>query len=425
MGRTTSSSSIVWSLLFVCLTRYVADGCDRVYVGSLDETYPELVQNNGIYHQIGADSRGFPVYRHEFRENYLYYIGGNLVSGFWAIGPEAAGTDAALSVQCSAPNPALAPRRWKLWDEGDHRWKPAPRLRAECVAPSFVTCTTGRLRLAGLSAYNHHQEDKMGEYVLTNRTEQMRPVYQHSDGEDFLFHLNGLWMIGPEVGRVTAGLFVQDSAWRPEYILEDWFVFNGQQLNREQTLRVTCEGFTGGEFPEIGDGQGQTPGNIEGTIPGNVPAPDPGPLPLCPNDWCYNGGSCIKNGNETYLCACTEDFFGVRCEEEINCGPAPEVEHGSVVGHSGSSHGAHTFYTCDVDYVMSGDLAVVCREDGDWSEPPTCEHRFHQITPSVPVRRRSDSHVFVRSHGGRRHKRNAQDIRWDVATLKAKALALA
>lgn len=208
----------------------------------MNETYPDLVPYNGIYLPVSLDDRGRQVYKHEFRDAYLYYIGGNLLPGFWAVGDHVGGTEALFSVQTNEAFPVHAPREWEFWDSQDGHWVHDSRLRAVCVPPDFVTCTTGRVRLGRLSPWNSHQESRMGEYVLTNQTYSMRPVYQHADNEEFLYYFSGLWMVGPNVGTVAGAMFVLDFAWRPEYIVEEWVVFNGRQFVRDQQLRATCAG---------------------------------------------------------------------------------------------------------------------------------------------------------------------------------------
>ena len=37
-------------------------------------------------------------------------------------------------------------------------------------------------------------------------------------------------------------------------------------------------------------------------------------LPLCTDQYCQNGGTCITNEVGTRLCACIEGFGGLRCE---------------------------------------------------------------------------------------------------------------
>ena len=97
--------------------------------------------------------------------------------------------------------------------------------------------------ISGLSSTNSVQRMRMGVYKMTNLTHGLRGVYQQEDyPNDYLFYLGGLWMIGPNVGPFTGGLFTGDQAWRPEYITSPWIVFNGFQITQERNIKVRCKG---------------------------------------------------------------------------------------------------------------------------------------------------------------------------------------
>jgi hypothetical protein len=68
-------------------------------------------------------------------------------------------------------------------------------------------------------------------------------VFRHHENNEYLFYSDGMWLIGPDPARRVGGLFVNDGAWRPEYTLHSWVVFNGPRgFEREPSIRVVCEG---------------------------------------------------------------------------------------------------------------------------------------------------------------------------------------
>ena len=59
----------------------------------------------------------------------------------------------------------------------------------------------------------------------------------------------------------------------------------------------------------------------------------------------------------------------------VDCGPAPEPEHGSVWLINGTTtFSSQASYTCEADYRLQGRTTRLCQEDGNWSSSlPTCK----------------------------------------------------
>lgn len=62
----------------------------------------------------------------------------------------------------------------------------------------------------------------------------------------------------------------------------------------------------------------------------------------------------------------------------VDCGPAPEPEHGSVWLVNGTTtFASQATYTCESDYRLQGRTTRLCQEDGSWSSSlPTCKRKI-------------------------------------------------
>lgn len=418
------------NLIVICVITAIVHygGCcetGRIFIGSVNETYPDQIDKNGIYVQMSEHLDGFPIYKHESRDYYLYHVSGNILSSpYWLIGSNPGSLTATLSLQTSTASVHLAPEQWRIWSGAHRVWESDKHLKAICVDESFITCKTGKVRLHGLSPWNHHQLNRTGYYYLTNRTHDMRPVYRSEHRKDYLFYVDGLWMVGPEVGRVSAGMFVLDYAWRPEYITETWIVFNGKQFLRESKLKITCAGnnISGLSMTDRGDDdddKSSLDADDVMMIAEGILQADDAVLPVCGTTYCENGGTCIKNEVNDFLCACPEFFFGARCERTVDCGAPPQIEHGKVVSQSGSGFHALAFYACADNHFMQGQSAVSCEETGEWSVPPHCVDWLDYINPGVnPTPARSTrQHFMTLSRHHRRHRRSLLPV--NINKMKA------
>jgi len=166
----------------------------RIYIGNVDINNAEMITFNGIYVQQSSEAAGGrqvpPVYKHESREQFIHVV---YVDGLphWRVGvPTTVGgrTDDFVD-HLSAPSLAAADdsvtsspdmtSHWYVWSARSHSWSPAERVSATCVAPDFVTCTSGLLRVSGLSRrHQSRHRRRMGTYRVTSMISQLRPVYK-------------------------------------------------------------------------------------------------------------------------------------------------------------------------------------------------------------------------------------------------------
>ena len=54
-----------------------------------------------------------------------------------------------------------------------------------------------------------------------------------------------------------------------------------------------------------------------------------------------------------------------------NC-PDPAPGNGSAIFPHGTSVGDSAVISCDTGYILQGDSYIACRDDGSWSDTPTC-----------------------------------------------------
>ena len=167
----------------------------RIYVGNVNMSNAELIVFNGIYVQQqnvvvprnGTKDSGLvvPVYKHESREQFLHLV---FVDDHphWRIGIRRVGGQTSFVDYLSAPSvdadDPMTPDMTSHWYVRSRRspsWSLARRLRAKCVEPDFVTCTTGLLSVSGLSRRHRRWHSmRMGTYRITSLTNQLRPVYK-------------------------------------------------------------------------------------------------------------------------------------------------------------------------------------------------------------------------------------------------------
>ena len=62
----------------------------------------------------------------------------------------------------------------------------------------------------------------------------------------------------------------------------------------------------------------------------------------------------------------------------VDCGDPPAISNGGYTWTAGSPApiGTMVTYTCDSGYTMDGADTVVCKGDGAWTTPPSCDGKY-------------------------------------------------
>ena len=129
-------------------------------------------------------------------------------------------------------------------DYANNSWVPEPSFLFKCVRQSVHKCTSREVNIQGLHPRHNIHQKRMGLYTFAGYLFHLRPVYYHASNEEYLFFINGMWLVGPEVGKFHGSMFVQDFAHSPELITHDWILFNRKYFAIDRTLRVGCAGGT-------------------------------------------------------------------------------------------------------------------------------------------------------------------------------------
>ena len=127
-------------------------------------------------------------------------------------------------------------------DYGNNSWVSEPSFAFRCVDEAVHKCSKREVLLQGLHPRHNIHEKRMGLYAFTGQLFNFRPVYYHASNDEYLFSIDGLWLIGPEVGKKHGSMFVQDFAQTPEYITHTWIVFNKKYFAHDRTLNFLCTG---------------------------------------------------------------------------------------------------------------------------------------------------------------------------------------
>lgn len=214
--------------------------CDtgRIFIGNVNESTPELFSYNGVYvSQPSSAINGKPVYKHESREHFIYFVpSSQYAMAQWVAGHVPGGKRFFLSTVTSD----VTSQRWRLWLNDRQTWSDANVIRSVCVTSTFASCTSGELVVTTRND-RYKKTRGVGIYSITSDVQELRPVYKHVQSNDFLFYRSGMWTVGPNVSRASGIMFVIDNAWRPEFIVQDWVMYKGAYMTQDKYIRVICK----------------------------------------------------------------------------------------------------------------------------------------------------------------------------------------
>ena len=229
------------SLLLECQT-------GRFYLGSVNESYPDLLPSTGVYTlQPGLVHESRPVYRHQSGAFYMHRPRGGslrqpvLAECLWVVSADVTASlgDAPLCLTPALGDPTSSSKQtWHAKIGGV--WKGLPELKATCVEKDFAVCSSGTLEVSGIAKASSRQAKFEGTYILQPFTSQLRPVYKKAEGPGYLLY-EGMWLIKSRLNTRGISLFVSDYAFRPELVTNSWWVFSGLHL-RLAPIKITCVG---------------------------------------------------------------------------------------------------------------------------------------------------------------------------------------
>ena len=99
------------------------------------------------------------------------------------------------------------------------------------------------MRLTTTGPANNSQNVRLGLYERVDTTFD-RPVYLHSEVDEYLFYMGGrtrgLWMVGPTVGTFSGGLASRGDSRCVEQIKNMWKFADGSGWSKDPYLKATC-----------------------------------------------------------------------------------------------------------------------------------------------------------------------------------------
>ncbi len=111
----------------------------------------------------------------------------------------------------------------------------------DCFLGQDRCCPTITLSTTGVS--NSSQAIRMGLYERVD-TYFDRPVYLHSEVDEYLFYMGGrsrgLWMVGPEVGLFSGGLANRGDTICIEDVRSEWKYADGSGWSKDPLLKAKC-----------------------------------------------------------------------------------------------------------------------------------------------------------------------------------------
>jgi len=116
-------------------------------------------------------------------------------------------------------------------------------LHEICVTVALDGCCS-TIRISTRGPANSSQAARLGIYERVD-TFTDRPVYLHTDIDEYLFYLGGrsrgLWMVGPTVGTFSGGLANRGNSICIEDVKAEWKFADGSGWSGDPLLEAKCE----------------------------------------------------------------------------------------------------------------------------------------------------------------------------------------
>jgi len=362
---------------------------------------------------------GYPIYRHELDELYLYYNSSQaslVISQFQSRGllkvQRTSGAEIMSDVDYSLKH-LFTFSSWKQWDPRQRRFfenRNLSYMSPQCVDENFGFCSSGYLSPAKFLLLNTAVIDlmfvrlsqlhfKLLDGVFSN----LRPVYkmvidssnktsQRSITQRYLFHKSGKWLVGAEIGTesLASGIILEmeGNAMRVEYENRtDWFwieyysvtsthtrrrAFNRLQCSRELPSSITCEN--------------------AGAVA------------------CNNGGTCHTDSNGVSSCICATGYRGIQCEHRMSqCATSFQTPPQASVLVDPAPHYEGSILTV---FCSSGENEYSVCQNGSWQ--PSSRTMCYVSTTSTTL---ATTLVWLTSYNQSGNQYAAEESSGSIATV--------
>ena len=275
-------------------------------------------------HLKSVQMQGYPIYRHELDELYLYYnssqaalVIGEFQSHALLKVRRASGAEITSDVDYSLKH-LFTFSSWKQWDPHQQRYfenRNLLHMSPQCVGENFGFCSSGYLYpgylyetilLASKPHYAGFEFIDLTRLYFKLRDNvfyNLRPVYEMvtesaNETQRYLFHKNGKWRVGAVIGShyLASGIILEmeGNAMRVEYENEtDWLWIESQNPNAHTRKKA---------FDRL---------QCSRKLPDGISCHTASAVA------CDNGGTCQVDSGGDSSCLCAAGFRGIQCKHRV------------------------------------------------------------------------------------------------------------
>lgn len=367
--------------------------CPRIYTEGFTEQVTGYAVHSGVYNLQKETFNDFPVFKHEYRDVFIFYQSQVLWFG------KEVGRNLGFGVQTEG----LGDKDWVVEDSGKaypfeefkKSWisygydglsiiEPSA-IKLRCVTEEFHMCSSGKMYFNKTL----YQEQSNGNNITLNVAEtylyqllpgiqkNARPVYK-LNFQTFVGYLfydadYGEWVAGPDYNGNKAYISVISSEFNPGYIDGTWRLFENEEFSEIPEMALKCR-----------------QDELDGVCSGD-------------NRPCQNGGRCTQLDGGHVFCSCGPKYSGTTCEVSLPQCPPISDQHGRTHVQeyvtAGTAPGDLTAFFCMPEYTPNYFLSsCVVSADGatsEWTDfgqcvkPPPTTTSTPGLSSTVTVRETS------------------------------------
>merc|ERR1719300_875992 len=124
----------------------------------------------------------------------------------------------------------------------------AAAIRAEVVADVKASCCDS-ITLSSGGMGDFYQAERLGLYIKSGSSSSGKSIYSQQGGSNYLFYLanQGIWMVGPDVGKDYGGILNRESGECPSQLNRDWEYWSdwSESWESDMMFEAKCAGGPG------------------------------------------------------------------------------------------------------------------------------------------------------------------------------------